>query len=558
MRVSRVWKTLSLACLTIVFCGPLSHAEETPIGLTGFRPKLFGFGQQDTRAEDNKKHSGFQEPIYAPPSSRVQSSPPQAPVMADGKVDPLLQLAMKAIDKTQRRYMDANQHRPWQIIHGLVGLRRDLELRDRNRKVNAIEWLSSGPTFKGEHWFMVTEHGAKARGYNGTPYEFEGHVNQTLALLAMSNLSLEHQFRVAGGRTITMADLVNHAKLNVTTREEITWTLWFLTHYLDIDEEWTNVDGDPWSIEELVRLQTRASVVNAPCGGTHGLFAIAYARNAYLYKHGHLRGTYFDADQKIKRHIELARKLQNRDGSFSTEYFKGPGYSRDFNERLKSSGHMLEWLMMAMPHKQLSEPWVRRAVASVATDLVHNAHRPAETGPMYHAVHSLVLYRERMIHSLQKKTEVLAEQSKSPAELKSPAAEKRPTETVASIPDLAEKSRPRVSQVLKAPPVPEPAPLPVIAGSPVTTVDQTGPDDVDEDASVSDSEETNVAEAEPEDRVSRKAARRVVRNSRKIGRVTAPDGEAKFDNGDTDPALAGPSLPPVEVATEPKEDSKVR
>ena len=71
-----------------------------------------------------------------------------------------MQLTVKAIEKTQRRYMDANQHRPWQIMHGLVGLRRDLELREGNRKVNAIEWLSNGATFRGQHWFEVTEHGA--------------------------------------------------------------------------------------------------------------------------------------------------------------------------------------------------------------------------------------------------------------------------------------------------------------------------------------------------------------------------------------------------------------
>ena len=563
MSVTRVCKTLTLACLTIVFAGPISRAEETPIGLTGFRPRLFGLGAPDARNEtrnEEKKHPGFQEPIYAPPSSKIDAPAPQAPPTMDGKVDPLLQLTLKAIDKTQRRYMDANQHRPWQIMHGLVGLRRDLELRDGNRKVNAIDWLSNGPTFKGDSWFEVTEHGAKAHGYNGTPYEFEGHVNQTLALLAMSNLPLDHQFRIAGGRTVTMRDLVNHAKLNITTREEITWTLWFLTHYVDIDDEWSNVEGDPWSLEELVRLQTNANVVNAPCGGTHGLFAIAYARNAYLHKHGNLRGVWFDADQKIKQHIALAQKLQNRDGSFSTEYFKGPGYSRDFNERLKASGHMLEWLMMAMPHKQLSEPWVRRAVASVATDLVHNAERPAETGPMYHAVHSMVLYRDRMIRSAPQATETLADQAKPPVERKLTAPVGSEPVPLTINPHLSEPSRQLVDHELKAPPVPAPAELPQIAGAPAKAAnDGETSETAANNPADDDAEEVNIdVDSESGNPLANEAAKRIARSSRKTRRKLNVDVKTPQNEGDSEPELVGPSLEPVKVAVEPDDGPIVR
>src|SRR5690606_32191891 len=108
-----------------------------------------------------------------------------------------------------------------------------------------------------------------------------------------------------------------------------TWTLWFLTHYIDIDEEWINAAGQAWSMEELVQIQTASPVVGTACGGCHGLYAIAYARNAYLQKHGRLRGVYYQAEQKLNKHIELARTMQNYDGSFSTEFFKGTGHSRD-------------------------------------------------------------------------------------------------------------------------------------------------------------------------------------------------------------------------------------
>ncbi|MCA9110706.1 MAG: hypothetical protein KDA52_12205 [Planctomycetaceae bacterium] len=552
MSHSWVGRTLCLVCCIVLAGEPFAHAEDVRVDFTAFRPRLFSRDSSDEQ-KDDKNRSAFQEPIHAPPSWNGPATQLESSAAASQIQDPLMQLTVKAIEKTQRRYMDANQHRPWQIMHGLVGLRRDLELRDGNHKVNAIEWLSNGATFKGQHWFEVTEHGAKARGYNGTPYEFEGHVNQTLALLAMSNLPASHQFKVAGGRTINMADLVNHAKLHITTREEITWTLWFLTHYVDIDAEWTNVDGELWSIEELVKLQTRANVLTAPCGGTHGLFAIAYARNAHLYKHGDLRGAWLDADQKIQRYIELARSQQNRDGSFSTEYFKGPGYSRDFNERLKASGHMLEWLMMSLPHKRMNEPWVRRAVASVATDLVHNAARPAETGPMYHAVHSLVLYRDRMVQSEKPETKSLA--------VTKPATPEQPTvsEHIAEVPNnpnLTESSQERIDRVLKAPPVPEIPNPPMTAEADSTIVAKTLPSITPEIADVPEKSEVSVAV--DEESLSQKAANHIARTLKKSLPENGKVAETSPNESKQQPELIGPSLEPVKIAIEPKGEPTVR
>ena len=150
---------------------------------------------------------------------------------------------------------------------------------------------------------------------------------------------------------------------------EITWTLWALSHYLDTNAQWHNRHGEPWSIERMVQIQTRESVISAPCGGTHGLFALSYARNKHLATGGTIRGVWMEADQKIQRFIEEGRVLQNSDGSFSTEYFRGRGFSNDFNDRIAHSGHMLEWLMMALPQSRLKEPWVRKGLDRLADRL---------------------------------------------------------------------------------------------------------------------------------------------------------------------------------------------
>ena len=429
MTTPRGGKPFALTCLLAIVFSQLGTAdsEVVPAGRRRERAsrqepkelpaqdKARRIPRRTARAEETRPEAAPPQPTSPPqrgtlsqpetaprrqsvPKTATPAPPVQTTVKTDSairKVDPLLQLAERAVAKTSQRYLDANHHTPWQIMHGIVALRRDFELTRGNGKVNCIDFISNAPTFRGEHWFQATRHGGRAHPFS-VAYAFEGHANQFLALLSMSNLPLDHQFKVARGRVVTMADMIRNAKMTVNEREEITWTLWFLTHYLDVDAEWNNEDGEPWSIEKLVRLQTNATVTNAPCGGTHGLFAIAYARNAFVHKHGRLHGVYYQAERKIQQHIELARSLQNPDGSFSTEFFKGPGQSVDFNERLKSSGHMLEWLMMAVPQRRLNEAWIRRAVASISTDLIHNAAQPAKCGPLYHALNSLIMYRDRV------------------------------------------------------------------------------------------------------------------------------------------------------------------
>lgn len=477
------------------------------------------------------------QPPAAPPSERETPSP--APRAAtQGRIDPLLQLAERAIARTSHRHLDADSHTPWQIMHGVVALRRDFELTRGGRKINCIEFISDAPTFRGEGWWQVTEHGGRAHPFS-VPYAFEGHPNQFLALLSLSNLPLTHEFRVDARNTVTMADMIEHTKMTVNNREEITWTLWFLTHYVDIDEEWTNATGEAWSMEELVRVQTASPVINTACGGCHGLYAIAYARNAYLQKHGRLRGVYYQAEQKLSKHIELARTMQNYDGSFSTEFFKGTGHSRDFNERLKASGHMLEWLMMALPEERLNEGWVRKAVASIATDLIHNASQPAECGPLYHALNSLIMYRDRA-RGPQTPIEELLELAETPqadsaestdtpqaqaatglpvAQPDAITAPKRSTASTTARPNKpaeSDKSAEEPTETSK----PEPEPAPVIASVP-----------------------------DPAEELARKAARRLVDAIRK-GQPIA-DAAQPADEDEPPGLLQAPEAGATRIATEP-------
>lgn len=319
----------------------------------------------------------------------------QAPV----RVDPLLTLVNEAIRVNESRYLNVDVHTPWQIMHGILAYRREYQLKSGSEKISAVEYVSNGARFRGDYWFEKTVYGGRGHPYNGTPYHFEGHVNQFLAILTMCNLPLDHRFTVADGQVVTMQDMVNHAQLTASENGETTWTLWFLSRYLEPDATWTNQSGEPWSMERLVQSLTYGkyqNVLKAPCGGCHLLFALALARNAYIQKHGRLNGAWLQADQKLQQYIAAAQSVQNRDGSFSTKFFEQQEFSDDFVTRIKSSGHMLEWLMAALPERRLKEYWVRRGIETLCRDLINHSREGAEPGALYHAVHALVLYRERV------------------------------------------------------------------------------------------------------------------------------------------------------------------
>lgn len=326
----------------------------------------------------------------APPSEVIQLT-----AANDSQQDELLQLVDNAIEITSRRYLSGEVHTPWQLMHGLLALRHDFTIKFQNEKVNGLEWLRQGRMHNGLPLVEHSPYGGRFHPFT-EPYAFEGHPNQFLAILTMSDLPADFSFTTNVNGSVTIEDMLRNAQMEVNDREEITWTLWALSRYLPIDSQWTNKAGEPWSIERLVQIQTYASPNDAACGGTHGLFALSLARNAALATGQPLRGIWFEADQKIRSYVAMARSLQNSDGSLSSKYFAGPGYSGDFGKRLATSGHVLEFLMVGARDEDLQSEWLRSAVHSVASDLVNHRRTAADCGPLYHALHALVLYQQRM------------------------------------------------------------------------------------------------------------------------------------------------------------------
>jgi len=94
-------------------------------------------------------------------------------------------------------------------------------------------------------------------------------------------------------------------------------------------------------------------------------------------------------------------KLQNPDGSFSTDWFEGLSDSGKDADKLKTTGHILEWLAYSMPTDQLHDPQIDAAVdflVDVMLDVPKNKFGvgPMDVGPKGHALRALRLYETAM------------------------------------------------------------------------------------------------------------------------------------------------------------------
>ena len=359
---------------------------------------------------DNELNSTIDEPQVTIDEHSSNAVMRPMPLVIQQAKDPLVKLVYETREAQRRRLLSTAEHTPWQIMHGMLALREEFLIRHNGKPVSCLEWIKTGPTFENENWFEKTQvRVLTGRGGNNTwemmtvgrghpynkPYAFEGHINQFVAILSMSGVPLETQFNTPQG-PVSMRDMLTYAKMTVNAKEEVTWTLWALSRYLPPDAEWTNANGEKWSIERLVKIETAKSLHGAPCGGTHGLFALAHARNVYLRSGKPLVGVWQEAEQKIRRYIQTARMQQNSNGTLSSNYFRGREYKQDFDKRMASSGHLLEFLMMALPSHELNAPWVRRAIEATSNDLMVNRKAEVSCSPLYHATSALSVYLDRI------------------------------------------------------------------------------------------------------------------------------------------------------------------
>ncbi|MBX3413213.1 MAG: ADP-ribosylation factor-directed GTPase activating protein isoform b [Pirellulales bacterium] len=293
---------------------------------------------------------------------------------------------------TGARHLNAQEHAAWQVVHGIVGFGRGLQMYNQGELVSALDYLLAGGTLRGWNLFPG-DHGLETLLEQGSK-SGQGHPDQWLGYLSLCGLEAD-QTIVVQGKTFTVNDLVTQAQWDIYDGMEASWTLMGLSTYLPLDAKWTARDGSEWTLDRICEMEAAQNLGESACGGSHRMCALTVAVNRYLAEGGELNGGWLSADQKIRQTVDICRRFQQADGCFSTSYFERPGNSPDLSLRMSTTGHTLEFLTYALNDEELKEPWVTAAVVRLCKIFDQTRDLPMECGGLYHSARALQNYRLR-------------------------------------------------------------------------------------------------------------------------------------------------------------------
>ena len=301
----------------------------------------------------------------------------------------------RTLELYKRRPLNTVENTPWEVMHGFIafGIPSQVRVGRSGTLVNSIGWMNMGGRCRGQ--VMMVPAGDLPTGLIG--YGVQGHLAQYLAILAQCRVAKESPLKLQG-QDFTVADLVEQEMLCCRSGVELTFTLIALSHYLPTDAVWQSREGETWDLERLVEEELAQPVRTAACGGTHRLFALSYACQRRREATGSLDGAFKRADKFVREYQVFAlSKLQNAEGSFSTEWFKMPANrADDIDRKVQTTGHILEWLVASVDQPMLYHPRIVNATSFLARALASDPNREWKIGPMGHALHALTVYQERV------------------------------------------------------------------------------------------------------------------------------------------------------------------
>jgi hypothetical protein len=345
-----------------------------------------------------------QTAVVAPPPTAKRQTPPLvvtrlqatgAPPPKTRRFERLRGRISQTLATYQRRPLNTAQNTPWEVMHGFIAFGIPTQIRvggPSGDLVSAIGWSNMGGRCRGQVMLAAVDDRVVALKGVGV----QGHSAQYLAILAQCRVAANSPLTVQG-KQFTVADLIEEEKLSCKAKTELTFALIGLAHYLPTDATWTSRDGEKWSLPRLVEEEIVQPIRGAPCGGTHRLYGLAYGCQRRLRATGELDGPYLRADKYVRDYQNFAlTKLQNSDGSFSTEWFKYPADREDdIDRKIQTTGHILEWLVSSLDQERLYESRVVAAAEFLCGALQSEPSRDWKIGPLGHALHALNIYQER-------------------------------------------------------------------------------------------------------------------------------------------------------------------
>ena len=381
----------------VLLCGMVASAQE--VRGTAESPSQGG-SVQAPKAAASGDSSSAEASTPATASDKHKPAPPadepnKVSAVPTEQLSPELRTSRNELRRCLAYYFfrpeSSAQRSPWGVMHAIVGFGVDTRLEAGAEDYSAIGWMCSNQSCQGLRLFQLNDGKIAAPIAAG----YQGHEGQFLHIMAFSRVPKDYAMKI-DGHDFTIEDLIQREQQTCRSGTELTFKLAALVHYLDSDAAWRNQSGEEWSMERLIKEELSQTVTGAACGGTHRLMGLGYAVRKRQERGEPLTGQWARAKNFVEDYVALAYKLQNSDGSFSTNWFAGSGSGGDINRKLNTTGHTLEWLLVSLPDDQLNNPRLVKAAQCLTALMWNYRDRAWEIGPRGHALHALALVDERV------------------------------------------------------------------------------------------------------------------------------------------------------------------
>lgn len=354
--------------------------------------------KSDEQSSGDKESEAAADDKTEQPSDKKPMGPAvgakQTPLTEEELTPELLRLREEIRETLSHYYIrpeNVAARSPWACMHAMIAYGVDANLIVNNQRVNAIGYLNYNGNCNGQTLFFTQGRKLQAKIGPGV----QGHAGQYLAMLAQSRVKTNFPLKV-DAEDFTVADLIEHEKLTCRPNTELTFKLIALTHYLRSDESWTSNDGQSWDIPRLIKEELNQKIVGAACGGTHRLMGFSYAVRKREQRGEVIEGQWLRAKKFLEAYHQYTFRLQNPDGSFSTEWFVGRADNGPPARRLETTGHITEWLSYSLSQKELTSPEMVKSVSYLTKLLYDGRNGKWNIGPLGHGLHALATYDERV------------------------------------------------------------------------------------------------------------------------------------------------------------------
>ncbi|MDR3233420.1 MAG: hypothetical protein LBT46_07140 [Planctomycetaceae bacterium] len=233
-------------------------------------------------------------------------------------------------------------------------------------------------------------------------FGYQQRTGSLLAMLSMSNIMPNYELKV-GSAAYSIADLIESEKTSVSSGQNLSQVLVGLAFYSSVKEQWKNDLGETWTIEKMTTEELNRSIDQGSSDVTDWLLGLTAAVKLYESERKPVRGSLALAKKQLKTYQDFVLSVQNDQYLWHPKFFLYKGSNPDAYETLYASGHILRWLLLSLPDKELQNPAVIRSVASL-TSVVNRIPPAASAGTLTDrqlealavSLHALSVFHQRV------------------------------------------------------------------------------------------------------------------------------------------------------------------